>query len=392
MFKNKGILIIILTVFIDLIGVGLVIPILPYYAEAQLELSELVIGIVIGIFSFMQFIFAPTMGRISDRVGRKPVIITTSIITGISYLVFSQATTVTLLLIARALGGIGGSNIGVAQAYISDVVAPENRARAFAYIGAAFGLGFVIGPFLGGIIFDSLGFPWVGYFAAMISFANVFLALRYLKESREKLFEGARTIFVNPFGDLIKAFRQSAIGGLMVITFVFMVAFAMMQAMAALLWKNIYSLSESEVGYMFAFIGLVAFIIQGGLIGWFQQRISDKMLLFYGSLLVGTGLTGLSFVPVEIFIPVEFIFIVCMSLGVAFFSPTMSNLLSKMVSSDDQGSILGVNQGVSSLGRVVGPPLGGVLYSINYHVPFISGGITMAMVATSVLIFLAKRK
>lgn len=388
MFKNKGILIIILTVFIDLVGVGLVIPILPYYADESLSLSESTIGQIIGIFSLMQFVFAPTLGVISDRVGRKPVIIATSIITGISYLVFSQATSVGLLFLARALGGIGGANIGVAQAYISDVVAPENRARAFAYIGAAFGLGFVIGPSLGGVIYEYLGFAWVGYIAAAISFINVILANRYLKESRARVVTTTRAIFVNPIKDLIRASSNRSIGGLMLITFVFMSAFAMMQAMAALLWKNEYFLSEPQVGFMFAFIGAVAFIIQGGLIGWFQQRISDKMLLFYGSLLVGIGLTGLSYVPFENFIPFEFLFIICMSLGMAFFTPTMSNLLSKFASEDEQGTILGVNQGVSSLARVAGPPIGGLLYEINFHIPFFSGGLTMALVAVSVFFFL----
>ncbi|KAB2814803.1 MFS transporter [Phaeocystidibacter luteus] len=389
MFKNKGILIIILTVFVDLIGVGLIIPILPVYAENQLELSESLIGIIIGIFSLMQFLFAPLLGGLSDRIGRRPVIVITATITGISYLVFSQATTLLLLLVARGLGGIGGANIGVAQAYISDVVAPENRKRAFAYIGAAFGLGFVIGPFLGGVIYESLGFSWVGYIAAGISFANVLLAWRFLKEPENVKRDVNRPLFKNPIMEIIRASRTRAIGGLMLITFVFMSAFAMMQAMAALLWENIYNLTEKEVGYMFAFIGSVAFIIQGGFIGWFQKRLSDKRLLVYGIILVGVGLSGLSLVPEEYFIPYEFFFIICMSLGMAFFTPTMSSLLSTLSSSSEQGTILSVNQGVSSLARVVGPFVGGLLYEIHYQTPFVSGGITMAFIALATFFFLS---
>lgn len=336
----------------------------------------------------MQFLFAPVLGGLSDRIGRRPVIIITAIITGLSYLVFSQANSLALLLLARGLGGIGGANIGVAQAYISDVVAPENRARAFAYIGAAFGLGFVIGPFLGGVIYESLGFSWVGYIAAMISFANVGLAWKFLTESNTNRSTTAK-LFKNPIAEIVRASKTKAIGGLMLITFIFMSAFAMMQAMSALMWVNEYSLTEREVGYMFAFIGTVAFVIQGGLIGWFQQRISDKMMLVYGNILVGVGLSGLSYVSTDWFVPVEFFFIICMSLGMAFFTPTMSTLLSKLAKKEEQGSILSVNQSVSSLARVGGPLMGGLLYEVNYHTPFLAGGITMAFIAIATFYFLS---
>lgn len=381
LFKNKAILVIIFTVFIDLVGVGLIIPILPNYAKGELQLTETVVGIIIGIFSLMQFVFGPILGSWSDRVGRRPIILITSAITGISYLVFSQADTLALLLIARGLGGIGGANIGVAQAYISDVVEPANRARAFAYIGAAFGLGFVIGPFLGGIVYEYLGFSWVGYVAAIISFANVGLAYRLLTESvKEKSSREGKSR--NPFADFVRIRKYPAVSGLMTITLIFMAAFAMMQSMSAIMWKEEYLLTEKQVGLMFAFIGAMAFIIQGGLIGWFQKRISERLLLVYGNILVGAGLLGLSFVPVHHLFPLEFLFIICMSLGMAFFTPTMSNLLSKLVSEKEQGSVLSVNQSMSSLARVVGPIIGGALYhQFNYHTPFVTGGAIVAVLA-----------
>lgn len=374
MLKNKGILVIILTVFIDLVGVGIIIPILPVYAKGELHISEAMVGAIIGIFSLMQFVFGPILGSWSDRVGRRPVILITSVISGLSYLVFSQASTLVLLLAARALGGIGGANIGVAQAYISDVVEKENRARAFAYIGAAFGLGFIIGPFLGGLIYSSYGFEWVGYLAAAISFANVILAYRFLGESvTEKREKSSKTR--NPFADFIQMAKYPAVSGLMVITLIFMASFAMMQAMSAIMWKDHYYLDERHIGYMFAFIGFMAFIIQGGLIGWFQKNISERMLLVYGNVLVATGLLGVSFVPEEWFFPLEYLFIMCMSLGMAFFTPTMSSLLSKLVSEKEQGAVLSVNQSMSSLARVVGPIVGGLLYqTYSYHTPYITGG------------------
>lgn len=379
LFKNKAILVIILTVFIDLVGVGLIIPILPVYAKGELAISESMVGVIIGVFSLMQFFFGPILGSWSDRIGRRPVILITSAVTGIGYLVFSQADSLLLLLIARALGGIGGANIGVAQAYISDVVAPEQRARAFAYIGAAFGLGFIIGPFVGGLIYGSLGFEWVGYIAAIVSFANVGLAYRLLTESvKEKRTKTAG--FQNPFADFIKMTKYPAVAGLMVITLIFMASFAMMQAMSALMWKDHYFLNEKQIGYMFAFIGLTAFIIQGGLIGWFQKRISERMLLVYGNVLVAAGLLSLSFVPDELFFPLEFLALVCLSLGMAFFTPTMSSLLSKLVSEKEQGAVLSVNQSMSSLARVIGPVIGGALYeTFTYHTPYITGGFVLVL-------------
>lgn len=388
MLKNKAILVIILTIFIDLVGVGLIIPILPVYAKGELDLSESMVGLIIGSFSLLQFLFGPILGSWSDRVGRRPVILTTSAITGLSYLVFSQAHSLTLLLVARGLGGIGGANIGVAQAYISDVVKPENRARAFAYIGAAFGLGFIIGPFIGGLIYEGLGFAWVGYIAAFISFANVLLAFRLLPESvvykREK---DVKTR--NPFADFVKMTKYPAVSGLMVITLIFMASFAMMQAMSALMWKDHYFLSEKQIGYMFAFIGLLAFVIQGGLIGWFQKKFTERKLLVYGNILVALGLAVLSYIPDSWFFPLEFVAIACLSLGMAFFTPTMSSLLSQLVSEREQGAVLSVNQSMSSLARVVGPILGGVLYqNFTYHTPYITGGIMLSFLAVYSYIYL----
>ncbi|MCB9250419.1 MAG: MFS transporter [Ignavibacteriales bacterium] len=168
--KTKASLsIIFVTVFIDLLGFGLLIPILPTFASKELAMSDFQIGMVVAIFSLMQFIFNPIIGNYSDKIGRRPIILVSLLLTSISYIIFSFAHTFLLLLVSRMLAGFGGSNIAVAQAYIADVTTPKERTKGMGMIGAAFGLGFVFGPMLGGIL-SGYGYEVVGYTAAGFSF------------------------------------------------------------------------------------------------------------------------------------------------------------------------------------------------------------------------------
>lgn len=375
LFKNKALLVIFITTFVDLVGFGLVIPILPLYAK-DIGATAGLIGLLVGTFSLMQFLFASFWGGLSDRFGRRPIILISSFIMAMSYLIFSQAEEVWLLFLARALGGFGGANIGVAQAYVSDVVAPENRARAFAFIGAAFGLGFIVGPVIGGEVNEALGFAWVGYVAAGFSLANVILAYFFLPESLKQLDKTAPIKF-NPFNDVITALRRPTIRDLMLINLIFISAFAMMQATAALLWNEVYHLTEQGVGRMFAFIGLVAFIIQGGLIGVIGKWLGENTMLIAGNILVGIGLLAMPFIPQDLFFPLQYIAIVFMSLGIAFLTPTISSLISKTATVREQGKLLGTNQSMGSLARVIGPFIGGGLYQINYHQPYTVGFFIM---------------
>lgn len=369
LFKNKGLLVIFITTFVDLVGFGLVIPILPLYAK-DLGTSDWVIGILIGTFSLMQFIFASFWGSLSDRYGRRPIILISTLIMAFSYVIFSQANTLFLLFLARALSGFGGANIGVAQAYISDVVEPEDRARAFAFIGAAFGLGFIVGPLIGGQVEANYGFEWVGYSAALFSVLNFFLALIFLRESIEEK-DTTTPIKFNPLSDVMEGFKRPIVRQLMAINLVFITAFAMMQGTAALLWNEVYSLNQEQVANMFAFIGLVAFIIQGGLIGVIGKWLGEHTMLVWGNILVGVGLLGMPFVPEAYFFPLEYVCMILISLGIAFLSPTINSLISKVASSKEQGKLLGTNQSVGSFARILGPFIGGMLYGVDEPLPYI---------------------
>jgi MFS transporter, DHA1 family, tetracycline resistance protein len=377
--KNRSPLIVLfITIFIDLIGFGIIIPILPIYAN-DLGASGVEIGLVAASFSFMQFLIAPFWGNLSDRYGRKPILLVSIAITGLGYLMFSQATTLFLLFAARIVAGIGSANISTAQAYISDITPPEKRAKAFGIIGAAFGLGFIFGPPLGGFLKNNFGIDYVGYVAAGLSAFNLLLAYFVLSESLKNPKPKDGPLFENPLADFNYGLGKPVVKELLVINFIFITAFSLMTVSVTLLWEEHYGLNEEQIGYTFAFLGVVTAIVQGGLVGWASRTFGDRKLLLAGYVLMFFGLTALPFIPVEYFVPLELLAIVIIALGNGALTPTISSLLSKNAAANEQGRILGLGQSVSSLGRVVGPFLGGWLYGIYYTYPYIGSGTLMVV-------------
>lgn len=375
LLKNKALLVIFLTTFIDLVGVGLVIPILPLYVK-DIGGSDAEVGMLIGIFSLMQFIFGSFWGGLSDRYGRKPILIISASIMAMSYVMFAFADTVWILFLSRALSGFGAANLGVAQAYISDITPPEERARSFAFIGAAFGLGFIFGPAIGGYVDDHYGFAAVGYTAATFSVFNVLLIALVLRESlKEKNTTGK--LIKDPFSDLYKGLKKPIVGELIAINIIFVVAFAMMQGTAALLWNEEYGLGKKEVGWMFTYIGALATIIQGGLIGRIAKWLGERKMLVIGNILLAVGLFFMSSVPKDWFIPLELILMAILSLGMAFVNPTIGSMISYSTEKHEQGRVLGTNQSAGSLARTIGPVAGGFLYDISHHIPYFVGGTIM---------------
>ncbi|TXB70219.1 MFS transporter [Phaeodactylibacter luteus] len=374
--RQSPLLVLFVTIFIDLLGFGLIIPILPIYAN-ELGASGAEIGLVAASFSFMQFLIAPFWGNLSDRMGRKPILLISILITGIGYLVFAHAATLSLLFLARIVAGIGSANISAAQAYISDITPPDKRARAFGIIGAAFGLGFIFGPPLGGFLKSAYGIASVGYTAAAFCGANLLMAYFLLGESLKEPRKAAGPLFENPLADYRYGLGKPVIGELLTINFIFIAAFSLMTVSVALLWEEHYGLSEAQVGYTFAFLGVVTAIVQGGLVGWASRTFGDRKLLVAGYVLMFVGLTALPFIPVSLFIPLELLAIVVIALGNGALTPTITSLLSKAAGEGEQGRILGLGQSVSSLGRVIGPFLGGWLYGLHYQLPYLGSGALM---------------
>ena len=380
--SGKPLLVLFLTVFVDLLGFGLIIPVLPIFA-LDLGASSFMIGIIAASYSFMQFMFAGFWGGLSDKFGRRPIILISTLIMTVAYLIFGFSSSIVWLLVSRLLAGFGGANISAAQAFISDISAPEQRAKNFGKIGAAFGLGFIIGPPLGGWLKDDFGIEWVGYVAAGIALLNFLLAYFLLPESLPSESRSDSLQIKNPFVGLATGMKRPVIRELLIINLIFIIAFSMMQITSTIMWEGHFGLNSKQIGYVFGFIGLLAITIQGTLLGWFNRKLGERKLLTLGNVLVAIGLLSMPYVPVELFVPLELICLVFLSMGNAFLGPTISSLLSKNTSKQEQGFILGVAQSSGSLGRLIGPVIGGYIYGLRFDLPFVLGFILM--VCTGVL-------
>jgi DHA1 family tetracycline resistance protein-like MFS transporter len=284
--KKSPLLIIFFTVFIDLIGFGILLPLLPFYAK-NLGANALTVGLLFTSFSLMQFLFAPIWGRLSDRIGRRPIILLGLLGSSISYLIFGLADTLWVLLASRLFAGICGANISTAQAYIADSTGPENRAKGMGIIGAAYGLGFIFGPAIGGIL-SQWGYRVPAFFASGLALANFLAALLLVPESLKPGVISSRPERGFNWSRLRFALAQPKLRIYLVLFFLSTFAFANLEGTFALMTARKYQLDARHNGYLFAYIGILITIMQGGLIG----RLVKK----YGELrLVATGLLCLVF-------------------------------------------------------------------------------------------------
>ncbi|HWP41602.1 MAG TPA: MFS transporter [Blastocatellia bacterium] len=356
MAKSRSPLVIIfITIFIDLVGFGIVIPVLPLYA-ARFGASPTVIGLLLSVYSVMQFIFAPVLGRLSDRVGRRPVLLVSMIGTSFGFMLMGLAGSLELLFLARIIDGITGANISTAQAYIADVTPPEQRSRGMGLIGAAFGLGFIVGPAIGGVMSQvSLAAPF--YFAAGLAAANA-VALSFLLPeslSAEHRIEARRR------ATILQVFRESGswqLAALMATYFFATVSFALLTAIYALFTRRRFGYDATHNGYIFAFLGLLGAIIQGGLLGRLLSLFSDKTLAVAGTLVMTASMFAL---PESRTVWMLLAASTGIAIGNSLVTPTLNGLASRTVSAAWQGRMLGVLQSVASLARIIGPVLGGVL-------------------------------
>lgn len=372
--KSKATLtIIFITVFIDLLGFGLLIPILPTFASKALSISDFEIGIIVASYSFMQFVFNPIIGSYSDKVGRRPIIVFTLLITAASYIIFSFATSFIILLASRMIAGLGGSNIAVAQAYIADVTTEKERTKGMGMIGAAFGLGFVFGPMLGGIL-SQYGYEVVGYVAAGFSFLAFLFSFFFLKESIvKKQIKSKRIVNVFSRNAYAVLFEQKRLAFFVFIYFIIVFSMANIYGTFALLGYKVYNFSDKEIGYLFTIIGVVGALIQGGFLRQLSKYVSDEKLVLAGIFFMMLGLTGLPYGVVFWGVALVGGFL---AIGSGILQPTLLGLVSKEADENSQGTILGLNQSLASLARVLGPLWGGfAYYYIGYQFPFLTGGL-----------------
>jgi len=367
--KRSPLLVIFITVFIDLVGFGIVIPVLPFYAEGtKFGATPSQVGLLFASYSVMQLIFSPVLGRLSDKHGRRPILLISLLGTSLGFLILGFATTLTLLFIGRIIDGISGGNISTAQAYIADVTTKENRAKGMGLIGAAFGLGFVFGPAIGGVLSRwGINVPFL--FAGGLAFANAILLYFALPETVTKD-HPARVSAASGRGwqQLIMSLRNPRLGFVMTIYFLSVVAFSIMTATFSLFMMFRLGYDAFHNGWVFAFVGIISAAIQGGMIGRLVKKFGESFLVIIGLVLFAASLVVIPLVtPATGLLAILTIGAVT-AIGQALSAPSLSSLASKSASAGDQGGVLGAMQSVASLARAVGPSLAAILiYSAVAH-------------------------
>ncbi|MEO7971735.1 MAG: MFS transporter [bacterium] len=361
--KRSPLVVIFTTVFIDLVGFGIVIPVLPFYAEGtRFNATPRTVGFLFASYSVMQLIFSPVLGRLSDKHGRRPVLLISIIGTGIGFLILGFATTLWMLFLGRILDGISGGNISTAQAYIADITTKENRARGLGLIGAAFGLGFVLGPAIGGIL-SRWGVAVPFFFAAGLCFANALLLYFTLPETVTRD-HPARISAAGGRGlqQLVQSLKEPRLAFVLSIYFLFVVAFSIMTTSFSLYTIFRFGYDAQHTGYLFAYVGIIAVIIQGGLIGRLVKRFGELPLVIVGALFFAASLFAVPFVgPQAGGLLGLLIGGGIFSAGNSLATPSLTSLASKSVGRGEQGGVLGVTQSVASLARAVGPALAAFL-------------------------------
>ena len=383
--KRSPLLVIFITVFIDLIGFGIVIPVLPYYAEGtKFGATPSQVGLLFASYSFMQLIFAPVLGRLSDKYGRRPILLISLLGTSLGFLILGFATTLLMLFVGRIIDGISGGNISTAQAYIADVTTKENRAKGMGLIGAAFGLGFVFGPAIGGILSRwGINVPFL--FAGGLAFANTILLYFALPETVTKD-HPARVSAASGRGwkQMLASLQNPRLGFVMTIYFLGIVAFSIMTATFSLFLMFRLGYDAFHNGWIFAFVGIISAIVQGGLIGKLVKKFGEPFLVIVGALLFAASLVVIPFVNPATGLLAILTIGAATAIGQALSAPTLSSLASKSASAAEQGGVLGAMQSVASLARAVGPSLAAVLiYSAVAHVGF--DGVSQKMSDSSIL-------
>ena len=386
--RKPSVLVIFLTVFVDLIGFGIVVPLVPLFSQKLVEpifgqgtgMTGLMIGVIISSFSAMQFLFAPVWGRLSDRIGRRPVLLGSTLGAAVSYVLFAISCSLDspiaglwLLVAARVFAGICGANITVAQAYIADITPPESRSKKMGLIGMAFGLGFIFGPILGGVSLHHLGHSGPGWVAAGLCLANFLLALFILSESRQPTSEH---VAQRPHLDQwLHTLRAPKIGLLVIVFFLATFCFSCFESTLPLLVSDNFHLdmttdetSATTVVYLFAYCGIIGALVQGGAIGRLVKKLGEPKLIALSLVFTGVSLAFLPFIKGTTQLSLGALlrpgggpwFFMLFALGLlaigsSLTRPPLFGLLSNLTSSHEQGATLGVAQGAGSLARILGP-------------------------------------
>jgi MFS family permease len=413
--KKPSLLVIFLTVFIDLIGFGIVLPLLPVYSD-QFGASGLVIGLILASFSAMQFVFSPVWGRLSDRIGRRPVLLLSTAMASCSYALFAVGSgrseptvALTIIFLSRVLAGICGANITVAQACVADVTPPELRSKKMGLIGVAFGLGFIFGPALGGFSIRWLGVTGPGWVAAGLCALNFLLAWMILPETRR--LETTPVAQRPHLAQIAHVLRQREVGLLVAVFFLATFCFTCFETTLGLLIARNFHLTPADrmlsalevmnrerfadvaatASFLFVWCGVIGALVQGGPLGRLVKRFGEVKLIVVSLVLVAVSLAPLPFVHGAgrfgwAALTGEhagawwtlLLLLAVLSIGSGLTRPPLFGLISLLTPADEQGATIGVAQSAGSLARILGPVFAAGLFPVNPALPYvICGGVCL---------------
>ncbi len=370
MKRKNTLLIVFFTVFLDLLGFGILIPLLPYVAE-QYGANGFHVGLLMASFSAAQFLFAPLWGRLSDRFGRRPVILISLTGSTVGYLIFALAGSLTWLFISRILSGIAAANISTAQAIVADILPPKERTKGMGMVGAALGLGFTFGPAVGGFFVDESNYSFPFYVAAVLSGIDLLWAYFLLPETVEYQNHSQYEQRRFSLQQLKSALRVPSIPRLLSVSLIYYIAFAAMEGTLGLFVMEAFHLDAKHNSYFFFLVGIIIVIVQGGVVGRISKRLGDVNVLLIGISGVFIGLIGISS---SHSVNMLILSMLPLAVGAGLYVPAITSMISQRSSQNVQGGILGLNQSLASMGRIIGPMLGGILFDYaGMHSPYFFG-------------------
>jgi MFS transporter, DHA1 family, tetracycline resistance protein len=393
--RRPSVLVIFLTVFIDLIGFGIVVPLIPSYSE-HFGARGIVIGIIFASFSAMQFIFSPIWGKLSDRYGRRPILLISTAGAAASYVLFARSSglenhtaALWLMVVSRVFAGICGGNITVAQAYIADITPPAERSKKMGLIGMAFGLGFILGPFIGGVSLRHLGDTGPGWVAAGLCAANFLLALFILTESHKP--DSAQAPGRPHLDQWAHTLTQPKVGFLVIVFFLSTFCFSCFESTLPLLVGANFHLdfksdatSASTIAYLFVYCGLIGALVQGGAIGRLVTKMGEPRLIALSLVLTALSFAWIPFLKGTSHLSWKVLFqqdglpwvwlllaLALLSVGTSLTRPPLFGLLSNLTPANEQGATIGVAQSAGSLARILGPVFATALLPLMPPLPYL---------------------
>jgi DHA1 family tetracycline resistance protein-like MFS transporter len=374
---KKSLILILLYVFVDVLGFSLILPLLPFYA-ATFDASPSLVGLLLAANAITQLIGAPLIGRLSDRYGRRPMLLVSIAGTAISFTMLGLANSLWMLFLSRLLDGLLGGNISLAQAYIADVTDEEKRAKGLGLVGAAFGIGFIFGPVLGGVLSTGDNFGRPALIAAALSLVNLVGVLLLLPESlpsKERARRAQSSATTPTARTLWHALHRPCVGPLLVHRFFYGLAFTAFQTLFSLFVQRRLGFTAQTTSYLFTYVGVLIALVQGVGVGLLTERFSDKRLLFASTIVLAGSLLAYAFTP-NVWVLLAVVAAIASSSGVLV--PVAGSALSKSVSPEEVGGTLGLGAALDGLNRVLAPILGGLLLdALGTPAPGVAGALIM---------------